>query len=105
MARKRRSGGRRKGLKITPKKLVQAGVALTGLKMIADADPIGYANYYAKNPTQLAKPETVIGFAKRFGPGIVVASVGPKVADKAISLATKAVPGSSKLANATIVRV
>ena len=105
MARRRRSGGRRKGLKITPKKIVQAAVAIGGLKMIADADPVGYAKYYAQHPGELAKPATYIGFAKRFGPGVLVTSVGPKVAGKAVDFVGKAVPGATKVTNAKLLTV
>ena len=105
MARKRRGGGRRRSLKITPVFIAKAAVGLAGLKMVADADPVGWANWVAKHPKSLTDPKLYTEGAKRFGPGILVAAVGPKVVGKAVSLATKAVPGSSRLTNATIVRV
>lgn len=105
MARKRRSGGRRRGLRVTPTFIVKAAVGIAGLKMIMDNDPVGKAKFLASNPAALTRPDTYVSLAKSLGPCIVVAAAGPKVAGKFIQFATKAVPGSSKLANATIVRV
>lgn len=105
MARRKRGHGRRRSLKITPKFLVKAGVGIAGLKMLADKDPIGFAKYVAANPKSLTNPKLYTDAAVRFGPGIVVVAAGPKIAGKVVDFATKAVPGSSKLTNATIVRV
>jgi len=102
---KKKRGGRRRALKITPKFIVKAAVGLTGLKMIADVDPVGFSRWVANNPKSLTDPKLYVEAAKRFGPGILVATVGPKLAGKAIDLAAKAVPGSTRLTNATIVRV
>lgn len=105
MARRKRSGGRRKQLKITPKFVAKGAVFLAGLKMINDGDLKGFLNYVAQNPKALMDPDLYAQAAKRFGPGALVAFVGPKAVDKGAQLLNRWLPGANRVVNATIVRV
>jgi len=101
------SGGRRKGIKITPKRVVKALVVLGGAKMILDSDVINLAKVHINDPKQVTNNPTkaVVEYASRIVPGALVITVGPKVVDKAAQLLSKGEPMIGRLANATIVKV
>ena len=108
MARKRRGHGRRRGIQITPKRVVKALVVVAGGKMVLDSDVINLAKSHVNNPSQFTAsntPKIVIEYAKRIVPGAAVIAVGPKVVDKAVALLSKGEPMIGRLANAKIVKI
>jgi hypothetical protein len=105
MAKKRKGGGRRKGIKITPKGILKTVVVLGGLKSMSDNNVGDSLKFFAARPKALLDPKELAELARRVGPGAVMIVGGPKIVDLAVKVISKGVPGASRVANATLMKV
>ena len=107
MARKRKSGGRRKGIKVTPVRIAKAFTVIAGAKMVLDSDIINLMKVHVQNPSQVTGNPTKVGieYAKRILPGAVVAIVGPKLIEKGVQLLSKGEPALGRVARVKLITV
>ena len=109
MGKKRKSGGRRKGIKITPKRLIKAAFVIDGA---LNAGPlVKEVGYIVSHAGQISKEgsaslvqhgKQVLGAAIRPAGEILVA---PKVVDKVAAVLSKGEPMIGRLANAKLLTV
>ena len=109
MARKRKSGGRRKGIKVTPLRIAKAVTVLAGAKMILlnDNSALDLARWHISNPQnfKLSDPNLYKECAKRILPGAAVALIGPKVIEKGVQLISKGEPALGRVARVKLITV
>ena len=109
MARKRKSGGRRKGIKVTPLRIAKAVTVLAGAKMILlnDNSALDLARWHISNPQnfKLSDPNLYKEYGKRILPGAVVAIVGPKLIEKGVQLLSKGEPALGRVARVKLITV
>ena len=103
--RRKRGGGRRKGIKVTPLRIAKAAVVVGGLSMIAKGDLDGLIKYGLANPKAVPTVAFAKELARRAGPGAVVAVIGPKLLEKGVQLVSKGEPAIGRVARVKLITV
>jgi len=105
--KRKRGGGRRKGIKVTPLRIAKAVTVVAGAKMVLDSDIINLMKVHVQNPSQVTGNPTKVGieYAKRILPGAVVAIVGPKLIEKGVQLLSKGEPALGRVARVKLITV
>ena len=107
--RRKRGGGRRKGIKVTPLRIAKAVTVLAGAKMILlnDNSALDLARWHISNPQnfKLSDPNLYKEYGKRILPGAVVAIVGPKLLEKGVQLFSKGEPAIGRVARVKLITV
>ena len=105
--RRKRSGGRRKGTVITPKRIVKAFLVFDGVRRAWDAGAPTKVVFWATHPGQAMKDPKALANDLVPALAIPVAEIliAPKVVDKVVSLISKGEPALGRIANVKIVKV
>ena len=109
MARKRKSGGRRKGIQVTPLRVAKALTVIAGAKMILDSDVINLAKTHISGGAGGVKAAFSVAGAKEYAsriiPGALVITVGPKIEEKFVQLISKGEPALGRVARVKLITV
>lgn len=109
MAKKRRSGGRRRKVAITPKGLAKLAVVAVGVS--AGKPAYDEASYIVTHANQIAKEglPSVVQHGKQLGSALIVPGAivigGPKAVDATVSFLNKGTPLVNRVANAKIMSI
>ena len=107
MARKRKSGGRRKGIKVTPVRIAKALIVIDALRRSGPA--IKEASFIIQNPSSVMTGPGAAVHAKQLAQALVAplaeGLIGPKLLEKGVQLISKGEPALGRVARVKLITV
>ena len=107
MARKRKSGGRRKGIKVTPLRIAKALVVVDALRRSGPA--FNEIKFVVQNPSSVMTGPGAAVHAKQLAQALVAplaeGLIGPKLLEKGVQLLSKGEPALGRVARVKLITV